>query len=93
MNDAIRNLHEDISNDLDRIKKRFKGTPRLSLIVRFPEEPDKGLYLTDDTKAGMIGQIEFLERHSIGCPEDLIEAQTGPLAQGRGPATAAGKDS
>lgn len=92
MNKEIRELHYEVSNDLDRIKSRFKGSPRLSLVVRFPDEPNKGMYLTDDTKAEMLKQIEFLERHSEEFPEDLIEAKTGPLPQGRGPATAAGKE-
>ena len=74
--DVIAELHNNLSNDLDRIKKRFKGTPRLSLIVRFPDEPDKGLYLTDDTENEMLGQIEFLEQKAAR----VIEAKTGPLA-------------
>ena len=74
--DILAELHNDLSNDLDRIKKRFKGTPRLSLIVRFTDEPDKGLYLTDDTKAEMLAQIEFLEQKAAR----VFEAKTGPLA-------------
>ena len=77
MKDVIAELHNNLSNDLDRIKRRFKGTPRLSLIVRFPEQPDKGLYLTDDTKNEMLGQIEFLEQKA----SRVIEAKTGPLAE------------
>lgn len=81
MTDAVRRLHDDLSDDLDRIKRRFNSTPRLSLIVRFPGEPGKGLYLTDDTREEMNGQIDYLEQHVRTAPEDLIEAKTGPLAQ------------
>lgn len=92
MTDAVRRLHDDLSNDLDRIKKRFKGMPRLSLVVRFPEDPGKGIYLTDDHKADMLSQIDYLERHAEESPEDFIEAKTGPLAQGGRQPGAAGKE-
>ena len=75
--DVLAELHNDLSNDLDRIRERFNGTPRLSLVVRFPDEPDKGVYLTDDTKAAMLSQIEFLEQKATR----VFEAKTGPLAQ------------
>lgn len=87
--DNIADLHSSLSDDLDRIKKRFRGNPRISLIVRFPDAPSKGLYLTDDTKAEMLGEIEFLES---GAPETrIIEAETGPLAKTRRPRTAGGR--
>ena len=75
--DVLAELHKALSGDLARIAERFTVKPRLSLVVRFPDEPGKGLYLTDDTKAGMLAQIEFLELNS----QRIFEAKTGPLAQ------------
>lgn len=75
--DVIAELHNDLSNELDRIKTRFNGSPRLTLVVRFPDEPDRGLWLTDDTKDEMLSQVEFLEQKATR----IIEAKTGPLAK------------
>ena len=53
-------LHNQLCGDLDRIKKRFVGNPKVSLVVRF-EDPEKGIWLTDDTATSAIEYIRYME--------------------------------
>lgn len=57
----LQQLHNQICADLDRIKGRFVGTPKVSLVVRF-EDPEKGIWLTDDIAADAIAYIEYMEK-------------------------------
>jgi GTP cyclohydrolase III len=56
----LQQLHNDLCADLDRIKARFIGAPKVSLVVRF-DEPEKGIWLTDDTADSAIEYIRYME--------------------------------
>lgn len=57
-------LHEDLSSDLDRIRDRFKGEPKISLVIRFEELGDNCIYLTNDTTPEVIAAIQAREKES-----------------------------
>jgi hypothetical protein len=57
----LHDLHADLSSDLDAIKSRFIGNPKVTLIVRFEDDPDKGVFLSDDDFESAIAQVRFLE--------------------------------
>jgi hypothetical protein len=57
----IRGLHCDLSDDLDAIKRRFAGNPKVTLIVRFEDAPGKGLFLSDDDFELAIAQVRSLQ--------------------------------
>ena len=60
----MQNLHNELCGDLDAIKVRLKGYPKVSLVVRFPGELEKGLWLTDDTAAEAVRFIEYVEERN-----------------------------
>lgn len=59
--EIIRDLHAELSNDLDAIKRRFVGSPKVTLIVRFDRAPSKGVFLSDDDFDLAIAQVRSLE--------------------------------
>ena len=59
--EAVERLHDDLSNDLDGIKKRFKAGVRVTLVVRVPGEPDQGTVIGDDDLEEAVGQIRHLQ--------------------------------
>jgi hypothetical protein len=64
----LQQLHNDLCGDLDRIKARFNGTPKVSLIVRF-EDPEKGVWLTDDKAEDAIAYVRYMEEQiPVGGP-------------------------
>jgi hypothetical protein len=75
---VLQELHNDLCGDLDRIKRRFKGSPKVSLIVRF-EDPEKGLWLTNDTADDAIAYVRYMEEKAA-------------FDQGERPRDAGGKD-
>ena len=76
---SVQRLHNALCADLDRIKKRFIGNPKVALVVRF-DDRDKGIWLTDDTADAVIEYIRYMEARNS-------------LAQGGRQDAAAGKDS
>lgn len=59
--EVLKRLHFELTGDLNRIAMRFKGKPKISLVVRFEGAPTKGVFLTSDTVAEVHAAIDFLE--------------------------------
>jgi hypothetical protein len=57
-------LHLDLTGDLNRIALRFKGNPKISLVVRFENEPTKGVFLTSDSIPEVHAAIDYLDEHA-----------------------------
>lgn len=62
--EALAQLHLNLCGDLERIRQRFNGDPRISLIVRIEGKPEGSLYLTDDKSEEVIAVIRQRETSS-----------------------------
>ena len=63
----LQQIHNELCADIDRIKSRFKGKPKVSLIVRF-DDPEKGIWLTDDTADSAVEYIRYMEaQNALEC--------------------------
>ncbi len=62
--DALRELHIDLNDDLRRISSRFKTPPKITLVIRHPERPNGGCVLTDDDLELAIGEIRRLQERA-----------------------------
>jgi hypothetical protein len=67
----LQQLHYDISEDLERIAKRFKGRPKITLIVRNPELADGDVLISDDDFEQAIAAIRRLKDR-----EPVVQGQT-----------------
>lgn len=65
-------LHQDLSGDLDRIKKRFAVPVKIALVVIVDNDAKRSVYLTDDTTENVINVIQRLERRAdhVFTPEE-----------------------
>ena len=60
-NKVLRELHENLSDDLDRIGRHFKNPVKITLIVRNPGMGDADVYLTDDDFELAIAAVRSLQ--------------------------------
>lgn len=59
-------LHEALSDDLNRIAARFRPGAKLTLVVRNPEiHDDAGVVISNDDPEAAIAEIRKLERTGI----------------------------
>ena len=56
----MRRLQDDLSDDLDRIMKRFKN-PKVTLIVRAPDLPDGDVVIGNDNLDEAIAAVQRLK--------------------------------
>ncbi len=56
----IQQLREDLSEDLNRIARRFKKNPKLTLVVRNPDLADGDVVLSNDDPELAIAAIRGL---------------------------------
>lgn len=78
MSDPVLNqLHADLSRDLESVARRFKGHPKLTLIIRHADKPDhsQDVVLTNDNYDAA---IETLQWSKAG------EVTESPSEQGEG---------
>jgi hypothetical protein len=75
MNDSevLRQLHNDLSADLDRIGERFDGHPKLTLIVRNPQFADADVVLTNEDVVDLGLVVAAIRLFQERAPEDLPE--------------------
>ncbi len=54
-------LHALLSAKLEEIAALYKVRPRLTLIVRMPERPNEGAFLSDDNWTDVVGTVQYLQ--------------------------------
>lgn len=64
MNDKLRNLHYDLASRLEAISKLFTTPTRITLVVRTPDLPDGGVFISDDTPDAVISEITRLRNRN-----------------------------
>ena len=69
----VTNLHDNLQNDLDRIKARFKN-PKLTLIVRNPDVKDGDVVIGDDDLNLAIESVRKLQKNA----KFVVEANEVP---------------
>lgn len=69
---VLKTLHQDLSGDLDAIKKRFAVPVKIALVVIVQNDAHRSVYLTDDTTENVIATIQRLQESAdhVFSPED-----------------------
>lgn len=65
-------LHATLSDHLDEIASLYKERPRITLIIRVPDKPDQGVFLSDDNWTEAAEQVAYLQKaaaYIAGPPE------------------------
>ena len=89
--DALRELHVELNDDLRRIASRFVTPPKITLVIRHSEKADGGCVLSDDDLELAIGEIRRLQEKaefvfpgvpgpSLDRPEDAASQTSGVVA-------------
>lgn len=60
MSDAHARIHEMLAADLERIARHFKARPRLTLLVRHPDNPNANILLSDDNLSEVVSAATAL---------------------------------
>lgn len=58
MSDVLDQLHDDLSRDLHRIKKRFKPGVKVTLVIRRPDNVEADVVIGDDDLNETIATIQ-----------------------------------